>query len=82
MDGSLVAVAVPAVALGAATAWTAVVATAVAGAATGREEPVSKNGDAGCVGRDASGVGHRGGKGLAVGGTMRGTARGGGGRNP
>ena len=81
MDGSVVAVAVPAIAPGVAAALTAVVATAVAaaaaGAEAGREEPVSMNGDAGCVGRGTVGVGHRGGKGLAVGGTLSGAAEGG-----
>ena len=85
MDGSVVAVAVPAVAPGVAAVLTAGVATAVAaaahasaGAAAGREEPVSKGGDVGCVGRSAVGVGDRGGVGLAVGGTLRGAAGGGG----
>ena len=84
MDGSVVAVAVPAVSPVVAAAPTAAVATAVAaaapasaGAAAGREEPVSKNGDAGCVGRGAVGVGHPRGKGLAVGGTSTGPVGGG-----
>ena len=83
MDGSVVAVAVPAVSPGVAAAPTAAVATAVAaaapasaGAAAGREEPVSKNGGAGRVDRGAVAVGHLGGKGLAVGGPVRGAARG------
>ena len=58
-----------------ATAVTAA-APASAGVAAGREEPVSENGDAGCVGRGAVGVGHRRGEGLAVGGTSRGPAGG------
>ena len=61
-----------------ATAVTAA-AAAAAGVAAGREEPVSENGDAGCVGRGAVGVGHRRGKGLAIGGTSTGPAGGGGG---
>ena len=51
-------------------------AMAAAGVAAGREEPVSENGDAGCVGRGAVGVGHRRGKGVAVGGTSIGPAGG------
>ena len=75
MDGSVVSVAVPAVAAGVAAVLTAVMATAVvaaapasAGAAAAREEPVSKTGDADCVG-----VG-------AVGPAIKGALRGGGGR--
>ena len=80
MAGSVVAVAVPAVAAGVAAVLTAVVAIAVAAAAPAsagavaaslREEPVSKNSDAGCVGRSAVGVR---GAGLAVGGALRGAA--------
>ena len=74
MDSSVVAVDVPAVSPGVAAAPTAAVATAVAaaapastGAAARREEPVSKSGDAGCVGRAAVGVGDRGDNGLSVG---------------
>ena len=77
MDGSVVALAAPAVAPGVAAVLTAVVATAVAAAApasaraaAAREEPVSKNGDAGCVGRSTVGVGGVGGADLAVGGTV------------
>ena len=83
MDGSAVAVAVPSVAPGVAAASKAVAVTAVAaaapasaGATAGREDPVSKNGDAGCVGRGASGAGHRIGKGVAAGGTLTGPAGG------
>ena len=81
MDGLVVAVAVPAVAPGVAAVLTAAVAPAVAaaapasaGAAAAREEPVSKTGDAGCVGRSAVGVG---GVGVAVGGALRGGGGGG-----
>ena len=60
-----------------ATAVTAAAAApARAGVAAGREEPVSENGDAGRVGRGAGGVGHRRGKGLAIGGTSTGPAGG------
>ena len=78
MDGSVVAVAVPAVAPGVGAASAAVVATSVAAAApaSAGEEPVSKNGDAGRVGRGAVVVGHHGGKRLAVGGTVRGAVGG------
>ena len=81
-EGSEVAVAVPAVDPGVAAVLTAVVAAAAPasrGAAAGREEPVGKDGDVDCVGRSAVGVGHRGGEDLAVGGTFRGAAEGGGG---
>ena len=71
MDGSVVTVAVAAVA---AAVLTAVVATASAGAAAAKAEPVSKTGDAGCVGRSTVGVG---GLGRAVGGALRGSAGGG-----
>ena len=79
IDGSVVDVSVSAVAPGVAAWLTAVVAAAApasAGAAAGREEPVSRDGDAGCVGRSAVGVGHLEGVGLAVGGTVRGAAGG------
>ena len=48
----------------------------VGGAAARREKPISKNGDADCVSRSVVGVGHLAGKGLAVGGTLRGAAGG------
>ena len=79
IDGSVVDVSVSAVAPGVAAWLTAVVAAAApasAGAAAGREEPVSRYGDAGCVGRSAVGVGHLEGVGLAVGGAVRGAAGG------